>query len=665
MPGKFSSISLKIKITAIVCALFVFSLWSLTYSVERNLTRNMVGLLEVQQFSTVSYIASDLDEKMLQRIQLLNSAASLITPQILADPAKARQFLESRLALHSLFKAGLSLVSKDGIGITDFPPMQGRAHGSFRETEHYREVLATGKTAIGKPGIGSFSRKPGIAIAAPIKDKSGRLIGLLVGFDTFSDSTLFGQVQRAKVGKSGYITVNVPKYNLIATSSDPERIFQPLASPGVNRMPDRFLAGYEGTGIAVDSRGIETLTSAKSIPSTGWMVQMVLPTAEVFAPIRSMKLQADAIALALTIFALLSIWLAIGHLLNPLLVASRKLEEMSAGGHAPLPVNSRDEIGKLLTNFNLVVSDREQAYQALRESEAGFRNILENAPIGMAVVSIEGAFLLVNRALCAIVGYEKQELEKMTFQEITYPDDLDAYLANLQRLLTGKVDSFQIEKRYIRKDHQVQWIQLTDSLQRDASGTALYFIKQIEDITERKRSREQIQQLAYYDALTKLPNRRLLKDRLNQALAQAKRFERPLAVMFLDLDHFKEVNDTLGHDGGDQMLKVIAGRLLSCVRSVDTVCRQGGDEFIIVLVEITDPQDAARVAEKIIKSVHEPISIHKTKMQVTTSIGIAIFPVNGNDDARKLMKEADMAMYHAKTRGRNRFCIFGSEPAGE
>lgn len=306
------------------------------------------------------------------------------------------------------------------------------------------------------------------------------------------------------------------------------------------------------------------------------------------------------------------------------------------------------------------IAERKNAEEDLRDSEKRFRNILENAPIGTAVVTLEGRFLLVNQSLCKIFGYEKDELEKLTFQEITHPDDLESNIANVQRLLDGSIASYHMEKRYIRKDRQVVWTQLTSSVVRDAAGAPLYIIAQIEDITERRHSREQIHQLAYYDVLTNLPNRRLLKDRLNQAIAQAKRYQRSVALMFLDLDNFKLVNDSLGHDIGDELLKVVAARLQACIRGMDTVCRQGGDEFIIVLSEIAHPENAAIVASKIINAINEPVSLNENDLHVTISIGIAVYPVNGTDDAKELMKKADIAMYEAKKDGRNRFSFYQS-----
>ena len=301
---------------------------------------------------------------------------------------------------------------------------------------------------------------------------------------------------------------------------------------------------------------------------------------------------------------------------------------------------------------------RRESERLLRDSEARFRNVLEHAPTGIAVTSIDGRFVEVNQSFCNLLGYTREELLQLSYLEITHPDDRAKSSDREKQLLDGVINSSRLEKLCVSKGGDAVWVQATVSLLRDSSGAPLNFIGQIEDITERKRNQEEIRQLAYYDVLTGLPNRRLLLDRLNQALAQAQRHQRSLAVMFLDLDHFKEINDTLGHDVGDELLKVVAKRLELCVRGGDTVSRLGGDEFLIILSEIARQQDAALVAEKVLDLLSSPLTIHGHKLAITTSVGIAIYSVDSGDDSMKLIKKADIAMYQAKEAGRNGFRFF-------
>ena len=173
-----------------------------------------------------------------------------------------------------------------------------------------------------------------------------------------------------------------------------------------------------------------------------------------------------------------------------------------------------------------------------------------------------------------------------------------------------------------------------------------------------KESEEHVRQLAYYDPLTNLPNRRLLLDRLEQAITHAKRNHASMAIMFMDLDHFKQINDTLGHDAGDKLLVEISTRMTDCMRKGDTASRSGGDEFIIILPEIAFPEDAALVAEKIIVALREPVTLGSHRIKITISIGIAVFPIDGEDDLRELLRKADQAMYAAKADGRDRLCFY-------
>jgi len=175
-----------------------------------------------------------------------------------------------------------------------------------------------------------------------------------------------------------------------------------------------------------------------------------------------------------------------------------------------------------------------------------------------------------------------------------------------------------------------------------------------QEITERKRAEETIKHLAYHDALTGLPNRRLFNDRLNLALAHTQRSQQKLAVMLFDLDHFKEVNDTLGHGVGDQLLQVVSERLTNLLRKGDTVARMGGDEFMLLLPEIAQMEDVAKVAQKILEALREPFGFDGYELHITTSIGIALYPDDG-EDGDTLMKNADIAMYRAKDQGRDNY----------
>jgi diguanylate cyclase (GGDEF)-like protein/PAS domain S-box-containing protein len=312
------------------------------------------------------------------------------------------------------------------------------------------------------------------------------------------------------------------------------------------------------------------------------------------------------------------------------------------------------------------ITERKQREVALLESEKRFRDFMEFAPIGMVIVSLDGRLVKANQALCRILGYKREELEALSFEDITPPDDLTEDLVMRRKLLDGTLPLWQAEKRYLRREGNFVWVQLTASVLRDTHGSAQCFDVQVEDITERRQHQEQIRQLAYFDALTGLANRRLLQDRLEQVLAKAHRNATLAAVIFLDLDHFKQVNDVHGHEAGDELLKLAAQRLSQCVRRDDTVARQGGDEFIVVLAEIASIEGAERVAAKIVQALANPYHLAKVDLTittVTTSVGIAISPAHGTS-VQDLLKRADLAMYAAKESGRNGYRLYDAGLSG-
>ena len=287
---------------------------------------------------------------------------------------------------------------------------------------------------------------------------------------------------------------------------------------------------------------------------------------------------------------------------------------------------------------------------ALKEAETKFRSLVEESLVGVYIVQ-DGLFRYVNPKMAQIFGYAASELvDRKGPVHLVLPEDWPTVEENLRRKLVGELPSINYQFRGVTRSHAAIDLEVFGNQTVYQGKPAV--IGTLLDVTARTLADEQIHQLAYYDPLTKLPNRRLLLDRLNQGLAQAKRGGRLLALMFLDLDNFKLINDTLGHDAGDELLKIVAHRLVGCVREADTVCRQGGDEFIVVLTEIAHPHDVTRVEDKILQAIREPIELLGNVLHISTSLGVAVYPSDGADSVDDLMKKADMGMYQMKKQKR-------------
>ena len=297
---------------------------------------------------------------------------------------------------------------------------------------------------------------------------------------------------------------------------------------------------------------------------------------------------------------------------------------------------------------------------ALRESEERFRIIFQNAGAGMGMIDPEGIYLEVNPVLCQYLGYSSSELVGRSVFSVTHPEDLEKSRDWQRHVVQATKCSSLVEKRYLRKDGETVWGHVSLAPFYDETGKLLYVVSIVQDITEQMRSKDEIRQLAFYDTLSGLPNRTLFFDRLEQTMARAARDGDMVALLFLDLDQFKRINDTLGHATGDRLLVDVARRLQKCVRGSDTVARLGGDEFVIILSALRHQQDVAGAARHLLEVLADPYEFEGREVFCTASIGIALFPTDGTT-TELLIKNADMAMYQAKDRGRNIYQFFSEQ----
>jgi diguanylate cyclase (GGDEF)-like protein/PAS domain S-box-containing protein len=320
------------------------------------------------------------------------------------------------------------------------------------------------------------------------------------------------------------------------------------------------------------------------------------------------------------------------------------------------------------------VTDLVSARGLLHQMEALHRGMFEQVPTGIWYATRTGVFLSCNPAFSRMLGFSSSEIEGKPIPPLIHPDDADQSIREFGRLWSGEIDNYTLDKRYVRKDGSPLWVRVTVALVRDVMGEPLCTVGFVEDLSTRKQTELALQQsnegleaanrqlryLATHDMLTGLPNRVLLEDRVQQAIAHADRNQQMFALLVCDLDRFKVINDSMGHRAGDALLQEVARRLVDGVRSIDTVARLGGDEFVIVLSSVTDRADAEAAAQRALHAFQSPVVVDGVDIHISPSIGIAFYPQDGSTiDA--LMAHADAAMYCAKQSGRSKVQQFTAD----
>jgi diguanylate cyclase (GGDEF)-like protein/PAS domain S-box-containing protein len=662
--------SLKTRATLLSLVIVLTGLWSLSFYVSWTLRTDMQRLLSEQQLSTITQRANNLNAEMTQRLRALEKMAAKISPAMLEQPAALNAFLADCLTPHEPFSDALVVTQLDGAAITKLPPGAGLIDLHDMAQGDLAKALAAGKPGIGDPMMNPVLRVPVVAMAVPIFDPQGKILGALTGLTDLGRPNFLDKITHGLDGITSDYAIVAPKSRLVVTATDTRRVMEALPAPDINPQLDRFAQGYEGSALIINAQGIEVLASARRIPVSGWYLTSMQPSTEAFAPVHDLQQRVLIATLLLSLLVGVLIWWLLWQQLAPMSKIANRLARLpnSRKPLQPLTTVRQDEIGDIVNGFNHLLKTLTDREEVLSETKRFLKESQNMAGLGSYVLDVSSGLWKSSDVFDTVFGIDSSyERTLAGWVTLIHPDDRAMMAADLKNKVLHLDQSRHKEYRIIRQDDQaMRWVHSIARLESDDQGRLQYLRGTIQDITDRKQMEVQMRQLAFYDPLTKLPNRRLFSDRLTQTMATSKRSACHCALIFLDLDNFKPVNDIHGHDFGDLLLIEVANRLKFCVREMDTVGRLGGDEFVLLINELDTNKaesisQARIVAEKVRLSLAAPylLSIShpgKTPTAIvhrcTASIGVVVFvsDVNSQND---ILKWADIAMYQAKEAGRD------------
>lgn len=538
-----------------------------------------------------------------------------------------------------------------------------------------------------------------IASSQPVYSADNKLLGV-VSVDIFL-SHLSNFMQDLEISENGIAFVIEPNGELIATSSSDTPV--QMQGEGIN--PSRIKARESQTKIIADTADFlreqygdyynisntqqfdftidnnhqfVQVTPLTEIYGLNWVIVVVVPESDFIGPVeRNNLITAIAIIAALLITIIFNILLArrinkpvaqLSHFTH--LIGNERWEgiksiqswilEIDLLGQSFIKMGQKLRMS--LQNLKDEIEERKVIENNLKISEDRHRTLLENIPIGIFRTSLNGDIITANRAAYEMFGYTKETAHLLTNirSQYLYPDQREKLL----EILSKDKEVIDFETEFKKYDGQSFWSSVTLRFIKDEKGEETILDGTIEDITDRKRASDQLKYIATHDRVTELPNRVLFEDRLKHAIKLADRNATSAVVLLLDLDNFKAVNDAFGHKQGDRLLNLIGQRLLTCVRSSDTVSRFGGDEFTILLEGITRLETTHIIIEKILAAVSEPVTLNNAEVYVTCSIGVSAYPIDGHS-ADELIQNADHSLYKVKDNGKNDFQFYSAEMKSE
>ena len=485
--------SLKTRLTLAILAIFLISLWSLSYFASQMLRRDMERLLGEQQFSTATYVAMQVEGDFRDRIRSLELVARAIDAALLDDPQALQKFIDQRFVLHSLFNDGIIAYRRDGDAVAVAPFVPERIGVNDLGRDYLHGALIEGKATVGGPLVSRMLRAPSFAIAVPIRNGQGQVIGAFAGITSLAQPSFLEKLTENHYGKTGGYLLVAPRQRLIVTATDKSRIMEASPAPGVNPVIDRLLEGNEGYSVYVNPRGVEVLQSSKHIAQAGWYVAVSLPTDEAFAPIRDMQRHMLLATLVLTLLAGCLSWWIVRRQLKPLVAAAEMLaaQSLSQPPAQALPVVRDDEVGRLIEGFNRLLESLGQRETALREEQQFSALVLDKLPgIFYLYTYPECRLTLWNKQHEVLLGYTAAEMADRHITDWHIPQARETVMATIEKLMESGESS--IEANLLAKDGTTRPFHLSGV--RFEAHQRAYFMGIGTDISERKAAEAELAQ---------------------------------------------------------------------------------------------------------------------------------------------------------------------------
>jgi len=499
-------------------------------------------------------------------------------------------------------------------------------------------------------------------VSGPIRNAQGLLLGVLCGHLSWdwAFQVRNSLLEPLKVEHNLDVIIVNADGNILLGTPELNQLTETLDLPSLDLARDR----QQGYTLETWPDGKAYLTGFfasqgfADYPGLRWTVLVRQNIDQAYEPVYRLEHSTFMIATAFGLFFVMSLWLAVSRLVKPMHAIAESANNIRFGvakADAIPVVKGRDEIAVMSQSLRNLLTTLDTKNRELKLAAQVFRSSTE----GVVITDANQIILTINHAYCQITGYSEQEVIGKKPNILSSGMHPPEFYRDMWQMI-DRTGHWQGEVINRRKDGSLfpEWLNI--STVYDEQCAVEYYVGIFSDITERKLAEEKIRYLANHDVLTGLPNRVVFEDRVGEALRQAKQHHGHMAVLFIDLDRFKNINDSLGHPMGDRVLRAVSQRMLRCVGESDTLARFGGDEFVVVIRDLSAPSVAAQLSETLISEVTPTILLDDYQLHVSMSIGISIYPQDGND-AMALVKNADTAMFHAKEFESNSYRFFTAE----